>query len=140
VWVGSRINGGHRGFGNCKAVGVAHQGRIIAGVVLHDWSPETGVIELTAAADDRRWMTRHVVTEILSYPFGFARMVVARFAPDGPPRRIFAALGADEFRIPRLAGPDSDLIIATLTREQWAICPLNIGKTEHGQARSADAA
>ncbi len=125
AWTAARIEGCARGFGKCKAIGVVHGGDLIAGVVFHDWNPEAEIIELSAAATDRRWMTRNNFTEILNYPFGFCQMIVARAAPDGPPRRIFRAIGADEFVIPRLGGRGKDGIIATLTREQWAVSPLN---------------
>ena len=132
AWTAARIEGCARGFGKCSAIGVAHDGDLIAGVVFHDWNPEAEIIELSAAATDRRWMTRSNVTGILNYPFGFCQMVVSRFAPDGPPRRIFNALGADEFVIPRLRGRDADGVLATLTREQWATSPMNKERLHHG--------
>jgi len=132
-WVAERIDGCERGWSDARAIGVTSRAGLIAGVVYHDWSPESEVIELSAAATSRHWMTRAVMSGILGYPFGFCQMVVARYRPDTPAQRIWRALGSDEFLIPRLMGRGRDCVLATLTAEQWAESPLNNGGCDHGQ-------
>jgi hypothetical protein len=111
-----------RGFGECQALGfLDRDGALEAGVVYHNWNPEAGVIEISAASTSRRWGTRGRLQMIFGYPFDGigCQMVVARHAEDNPVRRIWRTLGADEFIIPRLRGRDRAECIATLTVENW---------------------
>lgn len=117
-WVAAHIPGCSRGFGECRAIGVGNPD-LIAGLVYHNWCPEYGTIEISGAATDRRWMTRPVIHGLLEYPFSFCQMVFSQTDTDNPARGIWLRLGADEYEIPRLRGPDRAGIILTLTREQW---------------------
>ena len=112
---------GETGFGACKAIGfLDRDGLLEAGAVYHNWSPKAGVIEISAAALGHKWGTRERLRTIFAYPFGFCRMVVARTSEHNPvPLRIWRALGASEYRIEALRGPDEAEIVTTLTREQW---------------------
>lgn len=51
----------------CTAIGVAKGGRFIAGLVFNNlrWPS----IEVTVAADDKRWCTREVMRVVHHYPF-----------------------------------------------------------------------
>lgn len=110
-----------RGFSNFKAIGfLDRDGVLEAGVIFNNWCPESGVIEITAAATSRRWGTKERLRIIFEYPFSFCRMVVARTSENNPtPLRIWRALGACEYRIPDLRGPGEAEIITTLSVEQW---------------------
>lgn len=110
-------------FGKCQALGFLDDaGDLRAGVVYHNWNPEAGVMEISAAALDRRWGGRDTLGVIFAYPFDVAgcQMVVGR-TEDGnrAPLHIWRALGADQIRIPRLRGRDKAEILSTLTVEQW---------------------
>lgn len=119
-WVAARIPGCERGFGPCKAMGVESKGRIVAGVVFHNWSPESEVIELSCAAETPRWMTRRIMNEAMGYAFSFCQAVVARIHQDNTTaRKLWRGLGADEFVIPRLRGRSASEAIYTLTDDQW---------------------
>lgn len=111
------------GFDKCTTIGfLAPDGTLEAGVIFHNWQPESAVIEITAASLHRRWGTKERLRAIFSYPFDQlgCQMVVARTSERNPgPLRIWRALGADEYRIPRLFGRDEAAIITTLTVEQW---------------------
>lgn len=113
-----------RGWENPVAIGfLSREGVLEAGVVYTNWQPENGVIEITAAAIGHKWGTRERLRVIFEYPFDHlgCQMVVARTSERNPvPLRIWRALGADEYRIPRLFGRDEAAIITTLTAEQWA--------------------
>ncbi len=94
----------------------------IAGIVFHNWQPEAGVIELSAYSTGRAWLTKARVREVFDYAFGQLgnRMVVVRRSErNRRARRIWAALGATEYVIPRLLGDDEAECIRTLHRDDW---------------------
>lgn len=69
-WAARRIpHVGADGFGPCWAVGVARRRALAAVVVLHDFQPGLGTVQLSAAAETPRWATRHVVGAILGAAF-----------------------------------------------------------------------
>lgn len=109
-----------RGFDDCAAIGFGDP--IVAGVVYHNWNPEAGTIELSAASSRRDWLNKRNLGVIFEYPFRQlgCQMCVARIAEgNSVARRIWRALGADEFVIPRLRGRDEGEAIYTLTQEAW---------------------
>lgn len=119
-WVAERIDGAG-GFGKCRALGVARNGKLVAGVVFHNWSPDAQVIEVSAAAEHRGWATRTVLSTGFNYAFSFCQAAVARTHQDNMPvRRLWSAFGASEHIIPRLRGRDAAEAIYILTAEQWA--------------------
>ena len=129
-----------RGFGECQAIGFCDAGQIVAGVVYHNWVPENGVIELSAASACRKWLTRARLSVIFGYPFDQikCRMAVARIGEhNARARRIWRSLGANEFAIPELRSPHEAEIIYTLTADQWYRGKFS--KVEHGQAKCASA-
>jgi RimJ/RimL family protein N-acetyltransferase len=120
-WVAGQL-GYDRPFTSCRSMAVIHSDRIVAGVVFHDWNPEAGVIELSAAATDPRWMTRKVINEAFGYVFGRlgCQMAVARTeASNRTVRRLWRGLGAQEAIIPRLFGRTKNGAILTLTDDKF---------------------
>lgn len=126
AWVAERIPE-CRGFGKCTAQGVVDGDKLVAAVVYHNYAPEHGVIELSAAADSPRFMTRQTINDILEYPFEFCQMIVMQHDPENRIRRMWRRFGADEYVIPRLRGETRDGVISTLTREQWHAHPMYRG-------------
>ena len=112
-----------RGFGLCQAQGFLDASGVLeAGIVYHNWSPKARTIEISAAARNHSWATRSRLRAIFGYAFDLAdcQMVFARTSERNPiPLRIWRALGADEYRIPRFLGPDEAVIVTTLTAETW---------------------
>lgn len=109
-------------FGNCRTLAVVSGDRLVAGVVFHNWSPESGVIELTAASVDRRWATRGVMNAVFGYAFSFCQAAVARTAEDNMTvRKLWKAFGAVEYIIPRLRGRAASDAILVLTDDAWAV-------------------
>lgn len=121
-FVGRQIEGGERGFGNCVVMGVVDNETLIAGVVFHNFSPENKTIELSAASISRRWLTRRVLHAMFDYAFDRAgcQMVVARHSEHNVvARRMWNAVGANEYIIPRLRGENEAEAIATYTADAW---------------------
>jgi RimJ/RimL family protein N-acetyltransferase len=119
-WVAKQL-GYDLGFaGNHAAMGFGNP--LVAGVVFHNWQPSAGVIELSAAATSRVWLTKERLRDIFGYVFDRVgcQLAVARIAEgNGVARRIARRVGADEYRLPRLRGLNEAEIIATLTVEAW---------------------
>lgn len=119
-WVAHNIKDCARGFGECKALGVVSGKDLIAGVVFHNWHPESETIEVSSAAVSPKWATRSILTELFGYPFSFCRMVVARqSAFNERSRRLWRAFGATEYIIKDLRADGEAEIVATLHRSQW---------------------
>lgn len=123
AWVARRIPNCERGFEPCVGLGVLRRDKkLVAGLVFHNWEPEAGLIEVSGAAIDPRWMTRTVMNEALGYAFDVAgcQMVFARQSvKNEAPRKAWKALGAQEVIIPRLRGRHEDGSIITLTDDAW---------------------
>ena len=121
TWVGLEL-GLMRGFGPCAAIGVARGEELIGGVVFSNWTPEAGVMEMTAASTDPRWMTREVIRTVFEYAFRHhhCQLVVWRVSAENE-RTIALAerLGFTAYPIPRMRGRHEDEIVFTLTDDQW---------------------
>lgn len=121
-YVDSRIGGTGLGFGNCQVLGIFEGATLAAAVVFHNFDPRAGVIEMSAAANNRRWLTRRVLAEIFGYTFDQAgcQMVVMRVSERNTHMcRIARAYGFEGVRIPRLRGLDEAEIVFTLTDDAW---------------------
>lgn len=68
-WVADQIPHMSRGFGPADAIGVVANGRLIAGVVFHDFQPEFGTIQSSMVAISPLWARPHNIKAILAYPF-----------------------------------------------------------------------
>lgn len=58
-------------FGQCTAIGIAEDKRLIAGVVFHNYTDYRGhrTIETSIAALDPRWCNRGILRMLFAYPF-----------------------------------------------------------------------
>lgn len=111
-----------RGFSENRAIGVTDNGTLVGGIVYHNWDPDSGVIELSAASTSRKWLTRPVLYGLFSYPFiGIGCQMVCNRTSEHNPHllRIMRAYGFSEYRIPRLLGRNEAAHFFTLTEEQW---------------------
>lgn len=105
------------------SMGVHHAGTLVAGTLYHNWHPETGVIELTSASLDKRWLTRPVVNAMFDLPFKRlgCQLVALRVSETNENMvRIARSFGFDEHFIPRLGGRNTGEHIFTLTDDQWS--------------------
>ena len=80
-FVASLIPTASRGFGNSKAIGVVEDGRLIAGLVYHNYNPEAGVIEISGRcrimADTRDAEARASLAPFLQIGCQMVMMVVS---------------------------------------------------------------
>lgn len=128
------------GFGESRAIGfLDHDGRLQAGVVFHNYQPNNGVIEISAASTCRNWLNRARLAEIFDYPFRIGcRLVVARIGEhNARARRIWRSLGSDEYVIPALRSPTESEVIYTLSAEKWRAGKFK--EIQHGEAKTSDA-
>jgi len=123
---------GNQGVGNCQAMAVVDGDELIAGVLFHNWEPEAGIIELTSASIDKRWITRPVLKAMFEYPFIECKCqaVVLRVADDNKPmHRIAKAYGFEHYIIPRLRGREANENVFVLTEENWRENKFNRAKS-----------
>ena len=127
AWVAANIPGCERGFDRPVAIGVVENERLIGGTVFHNYQPEAGVIEMSSAGTDPRWLSRKMLKAIFGYVFDQigSQMVVMRVSERNA-RMVGIArkFGFDGYLIPRLRGRDEAEWIFTLTDEQWRQHPL----------------
>ncbi len=132
-WVADRIPHCARGWSKYTALSV-RRGEIIGAVVYHDWNPEAGTIQMSAAGGDG-WLTRRVLQAMHQYPFAIGcQMIVLQTAVENHVmRRIAKAYGYRETIIPRLMGRSADASILTLTDDDWRASRFYRGEV-NGQA------
>lgn len=111
-----------RGFGNCTAIGVAENGDLIGGTVFHNFSPETGTIEMSSAAVSPRWLAPKMLRAIFGYVFdqlGCQAVIMRVRETNIRMVRIAEKFGFAGHLLPRLSGRDEGLWVFIMTEEQW---------------------
>lgn len=134
-WVAAHIPGCERGFGGCTAIGVADDGILIGGTVFHNWNPEAGVMELSSAGVNPRWLAPKMIRAIFAYPFDQlgCQLVVMRVSERNTRMvRIAERFGFAGHLIPRLRGRDEAEWVFTLTDDDWR--KHKFKRSTHGQA------
>jgi RimJ/RimL family protein N-acetyltransferase len=119
-----------RGFGKCRAIGIADETGLLAGLVYKNYQPELGTIEISAGAlPETNWYSRRTIQIMHEYPFqqcGCQMVIITTMADNMIVQRILAAIGYKFYRIERLGGRDKDGIVATLTDDQWEASKYNV--------------
>lgn len=121
-FLSSRIWGDGRKINADTIMGVADGENIIAGVAFHNYDATQGVIEVSAASETPRWLTRPILKALFDYPFDQlgCGVVVARIDPDNKRLdRIFTAYGFSKHVIPDLRGKGKAEVVLTLTDDAW---------------------
>ena len=109
-------------FEKFTSMGVFLNGTMVCGVIFHNYNPDHGVIEISAAATTPRWLNRTVLRELYGYPFAQlgCQMVVQRVSErDTRQDRMLTLGGFDRVFVPRLRGRDEGEWIYTLTDDVW---------------------
>jgi RimJ/RimL family protein N-acetyltransferase len=118
-------------FERYSTLAVHDNGRLIAGVLYHHFHPRDGVIEMSAGAIDKRWLTRAVLKAMFAVPFELlcCQLAVLRVSEHNTPMlRIAKAYGFKQFVIPRLRGRHEAEHILTLSDDDWRGNRFNRGK------------
>ncbi len=113
-----------------KAIGVIDEdGKLIAGIVYHQYDPVAETIEITGAAlPGSRWLTRETIARMYAYPFDQlgVQMIVQRTPADAEELLDQLARGGYMFvKWPRMFGRDRDGVLCLFTREAWDECKFN---------------
>lgn len=112
-----------REFGLSTAIGFANETEgLVAGVVYHNYEPDSQVIELSAYSTRRNWLTRDFLRIIYRYPFDEleCRLAVARCSRNNRRvLRIWKALGARLIALPDFRADGEDEVVALLKADAW---------------------
>lgn len=103
-------------------MGVFEGETLVAVVVYNNFHPEAGTIEFHGAGITPRWLSRHVLKAMFSYPFeqiGCQMVVTRNSANNKRLHRQLKAYGFKHVTIPRLRGRDEAESIFWLTEEAW---------------------
>jgi hypothetical protein len=129
-WVASRIPqmDGTPGFGLCAAIGVAHHGVLLGGVVYHDYQPKFASIQLSFASADTRWLIGppgdrcKLIRDLMEYPFGQLKVGrVWSLTPkrNRPARRFLDKFGFKREGVARQGFGTDDAIISAMLAREW---------------------
>ena len=123
-----KIYGGPNDFGPCGTLGVFDKGNLIAGVVFHNWQDEYGVIEISAAADDARWLTKTVIRTIMAIVFdqhGCQQLATRQAVENERAVKNYRFLGFTEIILPNMRGTGQHELLMLLTADEWRGHKLN---------------
>jgi hypothetical protein len=133
-----------RGFGKCRAIGIADETGLLGGLVYRNWCPEVGTIEISGAAlPGTNWLSRRTIQIMYDYPFyqcGCQMVIKTTMADNEIVLRIMAAVGFDLHYMKRLGGRDRDGVVGTLTQEQWEASKYNANRKKKPAEPIAEAA
>lgn len=134
-FVSGLIPGGHRGFDKASAIGYVLNDELIGGTIFHNFNPEHGLVELTTATTDPRWLCRESIKAMFSIPFDQwgCQMIILRVAESNSRMvEIAQRFGFDGHFIPRLWGRSEGGWVFTLTDDAWRASKFN--RTPHHEA------
>lgn len=120
-WASERIFGKPDGFRDYATVTVMRGGAVVAVIVLHNWQPEAGVIELSAAGAGY-WQSRRIINDVMTLCYdtmGCQMVMMRNSARDEATVANSRRLGFEGVLLPRMRGRDHDEWLFTLTDDQW---------------------
>lgn len=119
-WVAHNL--GIRPWSESYSIANVKDRRILGASVLHNWYPETGVIEITSYGETPSWMSRKMIQTVFGYAFDIlgCQLIALRISEHNDRMlNIARRLGFNLYTIPRLRGRVEDEVIATLTDDDW---------------------
>ena len=121
AWVSRRIWGTDNRFEKYFSFSVFRDGEQIAGVILHNWDEDAGVIEISAAGSGN-WQSRRLINQVFNTCFDVmgCQMVMMRgMVGNDPMLRNSEQLGFSAIMVPRLGGRTQDVVLFFLTDDDW---------------------
>lgn len=116
------IWGSPRDMTDGTVMAVTEGNEVIAAILFHNWQPDEGVVEMTAASVSARWLSRPILRRIFEFAFKGLRcqLAVMRVDPDNKRMcRIAEAFGFHRYDIPRLRGRNKAEAIFILGDDEW---------------------
>ncbi len=117
-----RIWGRQKQLPDGTALAVLRDNRLTGAALFNNYDKDAGTIEITAASDDARWLTRPVLLDMFSFPFRQlgCQAVILRCDPsDTRLGRILGAYGFKRYDIPRLRGRNKGEAVFILGDDDW---------------------
>jgi RimJ/RimL family protein N-acetyltransferase len=131
TWVHARIPHMPTGFANMKTIGIcADDGSPRGAVVYHEYRGND--IQMSCAADSRRWLTHDILRVLFAYPFeqlGVDRVTACVPASNRHTRRFVEGIGFQVEGIMRQGFRGDDCVIYGLLRAE---CKWIKGENHHG--------
>lgn len=133
-WVAERIPQMESGedFGPCVAIGVvAEDSTPLGGVVFNNWQPKFRSIEVSFAASSARWLTRPLISEILTYPFAgldCRRITAVTPRKAASARRFLEVFGFKREGLVREGFGDDDAVVSGLLWREWRCHRYNVAR------------
>lgn len=124
AWVAGKL--GLRKWPDSYSIANVRDRTILGATVIHNWYPETGVVEMTSVADNPRWMDRKMINAVFSFAFDHlnCQLVVLRVSEINTRMvNIAERLGFRGYLIPRLRGKTEAEWIYTMTDDKWRESP-----------------
>lgn len=113
------------------SMAVFENGELIAGTLYHNYYQKSGVVELSSASINRRWLTKPVINAMFFLPFirlGCQICVLRVSERNENMIGIARKFGFSEVYIPRLRGRDEGEFVFSLTDDAWSASPYNMGR------------
>lgn len=119
-WVASKLN--LRPWHDSYSIANVKDDYILGAAIFHNWYPEYGTVEISAASEKRSWLSKAMLKAIADYAFGNleCQCVVLR-TPETNYEALSLAdrLGFDRYTIPRLRGKKLNEVVCCLTDDDW---------------------
>lgn len=138
-----RIWGDAREISGDTLLVVQSSGKVSAVIGFQNFNPEAGVMEISAAADDPKWLRRDVINEAFDYVFrqcGCQAAVLRCDADDKRMDKLAHGLGFKRHDVPRLRGRNNPEAIYVLGDDEYRAGRFYRGKSHEQETTSADAA
>lgn len=117
-WVRQRLEM-ESGFGDCSAIGIVREGKLIAGVVYYSYRPPT--VEMAIASTSPHWANRRILKHLFQYPFNqlnCKRITVLVDSENQPVRAFDERLGFVHEGTLRQAHPNGDAEIYGMLKHE----------------------
>jgi RimJ/RimL family protein N-acetyltransferase len=121
--VAERVPNAPKGFGPCEAIGVVSCGKLIAGVVYHEYRENCESIQISMAAESPMWARRGIIAGLLHYPFEqLGCWMIYTLIPPGNYRalRVNQHIGLKRKTvIPHCFGKKAHAVVCQMTRPEY---------------------